>query len=169
MAKSNTKKNKTSVTGSGGIQSKKINLKLIIPLVVIVALVGGFFVYKSNAATNSISAKNMVGGYDTSKKGYGSYRLLTTKDATTIATGLAAPSKAHSACVSWANGSEVRRIDIKYSIGTRVTPYTNSVLTAHAQPGELCASAGSGNPGVGTVVVTQEGNGATYIDRVYIK
>jgi hypothetical protein len=169
MAKSNNKKNKSSITGSGGIQSKKSSLKLVIPIVVIVALVGGFFVYKSNAATNSISAKNMSGGYDTSKKGYGSYRLLTPNDATVIATGLASPSKGHYACVSWANGSKVRRLDIRYSVGTRVEPYTGSTLTANGQPGEVCAWAGAGNPGTGTVTVTQIGDGATYIDRVYIK
>lgn len=169
MAKSNNKKNKSSITGSGGIQSKKLSLKLVIPIILVVALVGGFFVYKSNAATNSISASNMSGGYDTSRKGYGSYRLLTPNDATTIATGLASPSKGHYACASWANGSKVRRINVKYSIGNRVVPYPGTSLAANSQPGEACAWADSGNPGMGTLVVTQVGDGATYIDRVYIK
>lgn len=169
MAKSSPKNNKESVTGAGGIQSRKINLTILVPIIVIVALVGGFFVYKSNAATNSISAKNMVGGYDTSKKGYGSYRLLTPNDSTTIATGLASPSRGHYACASWANGSKVRRLNVKYSVGNRVVPYTGTSLAANSQPGEACAWADSGNPGAGTLVVTQIGDGATYIDRVYIK
>lgn len=55
-SKSATKKksNLKSVKGSGGLKSRKFNWKTMILLILPIALIGGFFVYKSNAATGTI-------------------------------------------------------------------------------------------------------------------
>ncbi len=55
-SKTATKKKSSSksVQGSGGLKSKKFNWKTMILLVLPIALIGGFFVFKSNAATGTV-------------------------------------------------------------------------------------------------------------------
>jgi len=160
-------KQKSAVrTGAGGLKSSpQIKWQHVLGIVLVVALVGGFFVYKSFAATNSISAGGMTGGYDTSGKGVSS-RILNSSNSTLVASGLASPSRMHQACVTYIGGAGARKLNLTYTIGGKQRG-SNSLTINGGGSGELCALVNVG--GVGTLMVQQSGSGETYIDRAFIR
>ncbi len=163
-----TRKKQSSASvqkGGGGLQAKKFNWQHGAIIVGVVALVGGFFVYKSFAATNSISAGGMSGGYDTSKKGISS-RILNSSNSTLIASGLASPDRMHQVCVSYIGGTGSRTLNLTYTIGGKQRGSTAHAVNGGGA-GQACALVNV--PGVGTLMVQQSGSGATYIDRAFIK
>lgn len=165
MATRKKQGNTTVQKGGGGLQAKKFSWKHGFIIVAVVALVGGFFVYRSFAATNSIAAGRMSGGYDTSGKGVSS-RILNSSNNTLIASGLASPSRMHQVCVSYIGGAGSRKLSLTYTIGGKQRG-SNAANINGGGSGEVCALVDAS--GIGTLMVQQSGNGATYIDRAFIK
>ena len=71
--------NSKSSKGSGGLKKNKLNIKLLALFVLPVAIIGGFFVYKTKAATWTffVEAMNLRGGNTYVEKGTAdSYRTI---------------------------------------------------------------------------------------------
>lgn len=64
LTKKATAKTKKSISGGGGLKSaKRLNLKLLLPLVLVLASVGGYMVWKSSAAPTQVARRYVsVGG-----------------------------------------------------------------------------------------------------------
>src|SRR5574338_788249 len=131
MPKHTTNKKKpTTKVGGGGVNTKKsrFNLKIAIPVVLLIAALGGFYIFKkSSAATTTRNASQIIGGRTVTKSTGYSYKEITRGQTASIWVTSQEATSSDAVCVKviGVSGQAEMWIDVTYSYYYRYF-YSNS-------------------------------------------
>ena len=153
----NSKKKPTAKVGGGGVGTKvsKLNLKIVIPIIVLVAALGGFYIFQKSSASAGYTfiryADGMTGG--TAQKVDGvSYRMLQDRPSTLITAAEMKNSK--QICAHWKTMGSAPwgriKIEVKSSTGSYISSnwvdWSNSSTS-----GNVCTPVNSSSAGGASV------------------